>query len=208
MTMPLSTSTGWQAPLRGSSRRSDRCAPDGPSSQPKHRDVPAHTRHRMAIRPGKARAPPRSVIIGGSITPTASHAPPGPSLVARRERPVLPAVTPAAAAHATACSWRIRFCAKSYCAWRRTQNAALLQPGRSSTSAIADEMPVRPFNSRDNVCRVHPSFDAASVTVQPSAASASRKALARMRRLVHRPSSSPTSITRCLTRDGGQVPVG
>ena len=68
----------------------------------------------------------------------------------RRERAVLPAVTTTAAAHATACSWRIRSCAKSYCAWRRTQNEALLQPSRSSASAIAGEMPVRPFYSRDN----------------------------------------------------------
>ena len=45
---------------------------------------------------------------------------------------------------------------------------------------------VQPFSSRENVCRVQPSFAAALVTVQPSAASASPQALARMRRVVHR----------------------
>ena len=81
----------------------------------------------------------------------------------------------AGSGHATTLSWRMRSCAKSYCACRRTQNAALLQPMRSNASAIAGEMPVRPFSSREKVCRVQPSFSAASVTVQPSAASASRR---------------------------------
>ena len=44
---------------------------------------------------------------------------------------------------------------------------------RSSASAIPGEMPVRPFSSREKVCRVQPSFSAASVTVHPSAANAS-----------------------------------
>lgn len=44
----------------------------------------------------------------------------------------------------------MRSCAKSYCACRRTQNAALLQPMRSRASAIAGEMPVRPFSRRED----------------------------------------------------------
>ena len=56
----------------------------------------------------------------------------------------------------------MRSWAKSYCACRRTQNAALLQPMRSNASAIVGEMPVRPFSSREKVCRVQPSSSAVS----------------------------------------------